>query len=307
MVNCYPNELFFCMSNIIKIFTLILAVIVLQSCKKDDGDKGKSPSIETLSISSTTHSFVRSGGLITSKGEGRVFRKGLCWSLSPSPNIESDSILLDNSSELEFELAVYNLTPNTTYYLRAFATNINGVSYGEELSFTTKQLTEYSVGDIGPAGGYVFYDKGEYSDHWQYLESAPQGWFGTDEDPTFHWGCFRTFLRADNTKIGSGKNNTNTIFTECGDLSYAAKACLEFSNVNNDIHFSDWFLPSKDELDVMYQALKLNEIGGFQDSYYWSSSEMTALIAWLQGYDNGLQYKNLFRINEVKVRPVRAF
>ncbi|MEX0813138.1 MAG: hypothetical protein WD048_13045 [Chitinophagales bacterium] len=293
--------------HISKVFLFIALVFLIQACKKDDGSEGQLPVVETIEASSITHSSARSGGQILDNGEGRIFRKGICWSLTPNPNIDRDSLISDDSEFLEFESVLSKLIPNTTYYIRAYASNINGVVYGEEISFTTGYIPQYSVGDIGPAGGYVFYDKGEYSDFWRYLESASPGWYGTDSDPELTWGCFRTYLRAVNTEIGFGEINTSIIVAECGNISFAAKTCADYSVSYNNIVYSDWFLPSKDELNQMYLNLKQKGLGELEDSYYWSSSEMTALIAWLQGYDDGLQYKNHFRFNKMKVRPVRAF
>jgi hypothetical protein len=70
--------------------------------------------------------------------------------------------------------------------------------------------------------------------------------------------------------------------------------------------FNDWFLPSKDELDLMYQKLKRNEIGGFSDDWYWSSSEYDIANACYQLFGKNRQYykyKNYINL----VRAVRAF
>ena len=74
----------------------------------------------------------------------------------------------------------------------------------------------------------------------------------------------------------------------------------------DDAVFDDWFLPSKDELNLMYQNLKKSNLGGFSEGYYWSSSEDNASDAWSQVFFNGTQY-NLYRKPEVRVRAVRAF
>ncbi len=78
-------------------------------------------------------------------------------------------------------------------------------------------------------------------------------------------------------------SNTSTTTTT---VDYAARMC--------DIHeaggYSDWFLPSKDELDLMYRYLKKNNLGGFSEVYYWSSSENDAATAWTQPVGDGIQY-----------------
>ncbi|MHA1232832.1 MAG: hypothetical protein ACTSPQ_19565, partial [Candidatus Helarchaeota archaeon] len=66
-----------------------------------------------------------------------------------------------------------------------------------------------TVYGTGPAGGYIFYDKGSYSDGWRYLEAAPASteWTGKE------WGSYGTFIGGTETGIGTGQSNTNTIVT----------------------------------------------------------------------------------------------
>jgi hypothetical protein len=75
----------------------------------------------------------------------------------------------------------------------------------------------------------------------------------------------------------------------------------------NGVVYDDWFLPSKDELDLMYRNLKKNNQGGFSLDYYWSSSEGSARFAWFQYFGSGNQFDNYARSREYRVRPVRAF
>jgi len=69
--------------------------------------------------------------------------------------------------------------------------------------------------------------------------------------------------------------------------------------------YDDWFLPSKDELNQMYQQRGV--IGGFASNYYWSSSESNSYSAWYQYFYNGYQYVNYKDINNRRVRACRAF
>jgi uncharacterized protein (TIGR02145 family) len=70
--------------------------------------------------------------------------------------------------------------------------------------------------------------------------------------------------------------------------------------------YNDWFLPSKDELNEIYDELKVFGLGGFSDNYYWSSSEDSDVLAWYQDFSDGTQY-NRNKINSVSVRACRAF
>lgn len=185
-----------------------------------------------------------------------------------------------------------------------------GKSYG-----TTGSYSGYSIGAEGPAGGLVFYDKGFYSDGWRYLEAAPS------DIGSFVFGYYRPDKENNNgvgtvTAIGSGENNTENLkkymdingkaySNDSGDTTreYAARKCFDYSYGGYD----DWFLPSKDELSLMYVNLHKRRLGSFAGSYYWSSSESYADRAWLQDFYKGDQF-GYIRSNVVsRVRPVRAF
>jgi len=162
------------------------------------------------------------------------------------------------------------------------------------------------VGSPGEAGGLVFYDKGSYSDGWRYLEAAPYGWNNGGDDPSIEWGGYGTMVGGTSTGIGSGKGNTDTIVAELGEGSYAAKTCADYTVTVDGVDYDDWFLPSKDELNQMYQNLYLQGKGGFSSDYYWSSSEASSSHAWKQNFTNGYQYGNVKYYGN-RVRAVRAF
>ena len=161
----------------------------------------------------------------------------------------------------------------------------------------------------GPSGGYVFYDKGSYSNGWRYLEAAPAG----NEYSGKVWGGYKTAVGGTGEGIGSGLNNTEKIVRRFGNAEayekktdYAAKLCSDLVVTKNGVVYDDWFLPSKDELNLIYQNLKKNNLGGFSEDIYWSSSEKSAAYAWIQAFDDGRQNYH-FRDNNYRVRPVRAF
>ena len=113
--------------------------------------------------------------------------------------------------------------------------------------------------------------------------------------------------------IGHGQTNTTAMMNQVGYTGGAAAVCNEYSITVNEITYSDWFLPSKDELNQMYTnkatintTAVANGGSNFADTYYWSSTENDNYLAWLQGFNNGTQnhfYKNL----PYYVRAVRAF
>lgn len=105
---------------------------------------------------------------------------------------------------------------------------------------------------------------------------------------------------ASATSLGSGNANTNTIVSVQGSGNYAAKICYDL--VIGE--YSDWYLPSKDEMHLLY--LNRVAIGGFSTNYYWSSSEFDNGSAWSFGFSIGTEgngNKNYI----CNVRAVRSF
>ena len=155
----------------------------------------------------------------------------------------------------------------------------------------------YAEGDFGPAGGIVFNTDGTTG-----LEAAPEDQTGLDS--WAKWGCFNVEVTGTGTAIGTGAANTLAI----ADKNCSSAVDLVTSYSLND--HSDWFLPSKDELNALYlqRAVVPNLYTGVDDRpFYWSSSETDALDAQHQGFSDGTQYGEAGKDNVLRVRAVRAF
>ncbi|MEI6387909.1 MAG: caspase family protein [Spirochaetota bacterium] len=139
---------------------------------------------------------------------------------------------------------------------------------------------KYTIGDTGPAGGIVFYDKGSVSDGWRYLEAAP-----SDQSTGAEWWNGSYISIATGTAVGTGKANTAAIIAAQGSGGYAATLCKNLSLGG----YSDWYLPSKDELNLMYTNLKQAGLGGFSGAWLWSSSQYNDRGAWVQDGSYGGQ------------------
>jgi DnaJ like chaperone protein len=155
----------------------------------------------------------------------------------------------------------------------------------------------YALGEKGPAGGFIFYDKGSYSDGWRYLEAAPydQGKIAWDSGKKIE--SYTPFYG-----IGSGKSNTQIIISAFGEGYYAAKLCADYRGGDKN----DWFLPSLEELKCMFFNLKQNNVGGLAREYYWSSSKQGAGDAIGYDFRDGSQF-NGGTIYNFRVRAIRAF
>jgi uncharacterized protein (TIGR02145 family) len=96
------------------------------------------PTVTTKSVSPISSTEASSGGNVTSDGGAIVNARGVCWKTNPNPTID------DNKTSNGTGLGLYisslsNLTPNTNYYVRAYATNSMGTSYGEQVTFKTTE------------------------------------------------------------------------------------------------------------------------------------------------------------------------
>jgi hypothetical protein len=126
------------MKKLLLILTTILVSTL--SCKKENNSL---PSLSTLSIDSITSSTAISGGTILDEGSTPVTQRGVVWSTSQGPTI-TDNSSSDGAGSGNFFSNITGLLESTTYYVRAYATNSHGTSYGNELSFTTVQMPTLS-------------------------------------------------------------------------------------------------------------------------------------------------------------------
>jgi hypothetical protein len=126
----------------------------------------------------------------------------------------------------------------------------------------------YKVGDTGPAGGIVFYDKGVYADGWRYLEAAPHDFTMVE------WGTFNNDVKGTDDGIGSGKKNTQIILEalkSAGETGKAAQLCAAFEMDG----YNGWFLPSNQELELALKVLITKEDQTLvSERGYWSSTQV---------------------------------
>lgn len=171
-------------------------------------------------------------------------------------------------------------------------------------ALNTANRKNYYIGEKGPGGGYIFFDRGSNTKGWRYLEAAP-----ADIKIKARW--YRNRLSRYitlHTAIGTGKENTRKIIISYGSGNYAAKLCVNYSNNGK----RDWFLPSKEELVQMHKHLRPFSSYGFKLNGYWSSSEDNTEgipgIVWYQMFWEPQEFCGVedgrMKLN---VRPIRAF
>lgn len=230
-------------------------------------------------------------GNVTCDGYYVITDRGLCWDTSVNPTI-SDSHTSGGTGTGSFNCNLTGLTQNTVYHVRAYATNIAGTGYGSDITFNSG----WTFGTVF-AGGHVFYNDG--TGHG--LVSAT-----TDQSTGIIWAivAYQTIsVPGTLTTIGSGSANTDKIIAQNGaGITYAAGLARAYTGSG----YSDWFLPSIEELHLMYTNLHLKGYGAFAGGGYWSSSEYTAYIASAQHFVGG----NVYIPNKTTtlyVRAARAF
>ena len=125
---------------------------------------------------------------------------------------------------------------------------------------------------------------------------------------TAPWGCSGSNLQgAEGTDVGTGAANTLDILNFCPESPIAADVAI-FYTLNG---FSDWFLPSRDELELMYQnigqgRLSIGNVGGFTNSPYWSSTEVSDVQAYSRNFSTGILGVSR-KTDSFGVRAIRAF
>jgi len=134
---------------IVGFLNILLLVPILLSCSKDSNSAGGETFLATLSTNPTsaiTNTTALSGGTISSDGGAAVTQRGVCWSTSHNPTI-ADQKTIDGTGVGTFTSSLTNLTPNTTYYIRAYATNSQGTAYGGEESCSTAEAMYFPPND----------------------------------------------------------------------------------------------------------------------------------------------------------------
>jgi hypothetical protein len=147
-----------------------------------------------------------------------------------------------------------------------------------------------AIGDFYE-GGVVFY-----------LDGNGHGLIAATSDQSIGatWGCENTNIVGQSTMVGAGLNNTEAIIVGCTTPGIAGDIC--YNLVLNG--YDDWFLPSKDEMDLVYQYRDL--IGGFGTGSYWTSNQSNNQAAYLKQFSNGSNSTN-FKSYNYRVRAIRAF
>ena len=271
------------------------------------------PTISSTTSGTITSSSAILGGVLTSTG-GATTSFGVIYSTSSTFASPITATINSNASAGTYTTTITGLSATTTYYVKAFATNTVGTTYGPTINFTTP-VAPIAVGD-SYGGGKVFYIF-QPADVGYYVEGETHGLIAAtvDQSTGIRWnnpnnGNQTTGATA--TAIGTGKSNTDKIINvQQGSLNWYAAGVARAYNGGG---YTDWYLPSRDELNLLYTQKVM--VGGFESSggapyVYFSSTETSFEDAHFTIFENGTNYPcctySKKHTTTNKVRAIRKF
>jgi hypothetical protein len=238
--------------------------------------------------------------------------QGLTITVSKADTITVTTTLSSNS-------VTYTESPANVTVTQTVTGLVNSETATVTSTYTTTTC-EYggtcAIGDVAPGGGYVFYVSPTVinvatgiSSGGIYLATAPQTWSGAAADPNASWGCSGTNISGTSYAVGSGAENTRLINAGCAIAGIASRLAADSSAEG----FTDWFIPSIGELNLIRSNLKVNSLSNLNGTNYWSSSQdstnptTSAQYQWFTGGSSGPTDKNNSAGSNMHVRPIRAF
>ena len=234
------------------------------------------PIITTTAVNTIYSTTASSGGVIVSAGNSEITAKGVVYSTTPLPTIALTTKTNNGTGTNTFTSTITGLQKETTYYLRAYATNSYGrTSYGDEISFTTLAL---SIGDAYQ-GGIIFYIlqpggsvNKETTSVINYDPNVVHGLIAANTMSSAQFNNVKNGVGPTGSRraIGDGlKNTLDLISLNPGFPLFAASEARLFRGDG----YEDWYLPSKDEMANIYiNRSFFNGISGSSKNF-WTSSD----------------------------------
>lgn len=254
-------------------------------------DRAK-PRLKTYEVTEIDSTSAICSGTVLTNGGIPILAKGMCWSANPSPTL-SDNFTNDGSDLGVFTSIMTGLMPSTMYYCRSYATTSEGTTYGNSFSFKTV-VSKLYIG-MQYKGGILFYLNPNKQEGGLIVISD-------DLSSSYSWGCQGVDVSGTtNTGPGSGLPNTEAILSSCTGPS-AAKLCADLVYGTYD----DWYLPSMEELAIMYKNIKVTDLEKFSDGYYWSSNQKDKNTAYRYGFLGGNDGE-ADKSNKHYIRAIRKF
>jgi hypothetical protein len=246
-----------------------------------------------IAVSNITGTGATVEATILSDGGCPVLERGVCFSIAPNATNGNPFFTVQSGIGIgTFSCQLNLLIPEITYYCRAYVITTNGTYFGPEVTFTTDTTSALYIGK--PFAGGIIFDLDSTGQHGLVCAPSNQG--------IYPMGCVFTGVSTTSNAVGTGATNTASILAGCTQRPIAASVCTDL--VLNG--YSDWFLPSLGELQLMYSRLKLQGQGAFDNDWYWSSS-LSGTLAIHIGFHDGSVCGHCYYYASLRVRAVRVF
>lgn len=287
------------MKKVYLLLTTVLLLFTQYQCAKEQGafdvsyqqtvvKVEKNSATLTLTLNSSVE--LSSQGIIYALDTANLNVDSYSYNYSGNSGSEGGKLIdLDRESTQTYQLD--DLISASTYFFRAFTTYNGVVQYGPTSSFQT------DCGGLGcgPAGGTIIYDDGNGGG----IEMA-----SVDAGANAAFGCTNYTYSNISDSIGAGQSNTTSIMNQCSSISYAANLCDNYTQNG----FSDWYLPSIDELQLMHSVYQAGDGNLLADKYWSSSVSITDPQNYSKAFDfNSGFVAELYRSSYYHVRAVRTF
>lgn len=295
-----------------KNYQILLYTILIfysTSCTKENTTLSDD-NISTPSLSKVSVDFIekRADGpsaiaSVINDGGAAIIQKGIIWGTAPNLNISSSNKIISQSGDSAMRESIRGMAMNKTYYIKAFATNVKGTSYSNEISL--KIPVDITWRDSSGLVIFYIFKEGDNG----YVNGEIHGLM-TSGAPAISRGIFEctNSITGTSTLIGTGYSNTEKIISKGSSCNSIGKKIVEL-NVTKPAGYSDWFIPSRDEFLKMrefnfkYKLL----IPGTDTNDFWTSSEVDATRAYaFYTFKNGITEiaKTGYQFDCI---PIRAF
>jgi TonB-dependent SusC/RagA subfamily outer membrane receptor len=249
---------------------------------------GEIPFAETNAVTNSSPRTAQLNGIVNTHGLSTEVTFEYGTTTNYGTTINAIGSPLSGTTSARVSANASDLKGGSDYHYRIVAKNDEGTTYGKDVTFKS----EYAIGE-NLYGGYIFYvdETGEHG-----LVCAP-----TDQSLNALWGKSAPSGAAGRA-VGTGNKNTADIVLGCHEEGIAARLCYDLE-LNG---YSDWFLPSIDELLLMCTNLHSKGLGSFEDQFYWSSTQDKYGV-WVVNFYYDSKSNQARDRNEVRTRAIRAF